>query len=101
MTWSNDPKENNTLVRTYSLFEIEYCLSLYRAQNALDVEYGTNSTYLHAHMPKINSSYVKICESSQKSSGPVLVHLSPKILDCYRRRSIVVCEQLIVCVQYI
>jgi hypothetical protein len=29
-------------------------------QNALDVEYGTNSTYLHAHMPKINSSYVKI-----------------------------------------
>ena len=73
MTWSNDPKENNTLVRTYSLFEIEYCLSLYRAQNALDVEYGTNSTYLHAHMPKINSSYVKICESSQK----VLAQFSP------------------------
>jgi hypothetical protein len=30
------------------------------------VDFGINSTYLHAHMPKIDSSYVKICESSQK-----------------------------------
>ena len=30
------------------------------------VDFGINSTYLHAHMPKINSSSVKICESSQK-----------------------------------
>ena len=42
-------------------------------QNALDVEYGTNSTYLHAHMPKINSSYVEICESSR----PRLARVSP------------------------
>ena len=34
-------------------------------QNALDVEYGTNSTYEHAHMPKINSSPVKILPSSR------------------------------------
>jgi hypothetical protein len=34
-------------------------------QNALDVEYGTNSTYEQSHMPKINSSSVKICESSR------------------------------------
>ena len=33
-------------------------------QNALDVEYGTNSTYERAHMPKINSSPVKILQSS-------------------------------------
>ena len=33
--------------------------------SALDVEYGTNSTYLHTHMPKINSSCVKISESSR------------------------------------
>jgi hypothetical protein len=31
-------------------------------QNALDVEYGTNSTYEHS---QINSSSVKICESSR------------------------------------
>ncbi len=30
------------------------------------VEIGTFSTYLHAHMPKINSSPVKNCKSSQK-----------------------------------
>ena len=30
------------------------------------VDFGINSTYLHTHMPKINSSSVKICESSQK-----------------------------------
>ena len=95
MTWSNDPEEYNTLVRTYSLFEIEYCLSSHRAQNALDVEYGTNS------MPKINSSYVKICESSQKVLAQFLPTSRPKIINCYLRRSIVVCEQLIVCVQYI
>ncbi len=29
------------------------------------VDFGINSTYLHAHMPKINSSSVKICESSR------------------------------------
>ncbi len=40
------------------------------------VDFGINSTYLHlhAHMPKINSSSVKICESSQK----VLKNFSPK-----------------------
>jgi hypothetical protein len=30
------------------------------------VDFGINSTYLQAHMPKINSSSVKICENSQK-----------------------------------
>jgi hypothetical protein len=30
------------------------------------VEIGTKSTYLHTHMPKINSSPVKVCKSSQK-----------------------------------
>ncbi len=34
-------------------------------QNALTVEYGTNSTYEHSHMLKIKSSSVKICESSR------------------------------------
>ena len=29
------------------------------------VDLGTNSTYLHAHMPKINCSCVKICERSR------------------------------------
>ena len=35
-------------------------------QTLCPVEIGTFSTYLHAHMPKTNSSYVKICESSHK-----------------------------------
>jgi hypothetical protein len=63
------------------------------------VDFGINSTYLHAHMPKINSSSVKICESSQKvlkkfskSSQKVLKKFSkssrPKILNCYPRRDI-------------
>jgi hypothetical protein len=43
-------------------------------QNALDIGYGTNSTYEHSHMPKINSSSVKICESSR----PHLARVSPK-----------------------
>ena len=42
------------------------------------VDFGTNSTYLHAHMPKINSSSVKICESSQKVLKKVLKKFSPK-----------------------
>jgi hypothetical protein len=49
------------------------------------VDFGINSTYLHAHMPKIDSSSVKICESSQKvlkkfskSSQKVLKKFSPK-----------------------
>ncbi len=37
------------------------------------VDFGINSTYLHAHMPKINSSSVKICESSR----PRLARVSP------------------------
>jgi hypothetical protein len=37
------------------------------------IDFGINSTYLHAHMPKINSSSVKICESSHK----VLAQFSP------------------------
>ena len=37
------------------------------------VDFGTNSTYLHANMPKINSSSVKICESSR----PRLARVSP------------------------
>ncbi len=35
-------------------------------QTLRPVEIDTFSTYLHAHMPKTNSSYVKICESSRK-----------------------------------
>ena len=38
------------------------------------VEYGTNCTYSHVHMPKINSFYVKICESS----CPLLARFLPK-----------------------
>ena len=56
-------------------------------QNALDVEYGTNSTYEHSHMPKINSSSVKICESSQKVLAQFSPASRPKILNCYPRRS--------------
>jgi hypothetical protein len=42
-------------------------------KNALTVDFGINSTYLHTHMPKINSSSVKICESSR----PLLAQFSP------------------------
>ncbi len=46
-------------------------------------ENGTFSTYLHAHMPKMNGSYVTICESSCK----VLAEFSElglkKSLNCY------------------
>jgi hypothetical protein len=52
-------------------------------QNALTVEYGTNYTYLHAHMPKMNSSSVKICESSRPLLARFLPASHPKILNCY------------------
>lgn len=52
------------------------------------VDFGINSTYLHAHMPKINSSSVKICESSQKVLAQFSPTSCPEILNCYRRRSI-------------
>ena len=51
------------------------------------VDFGINSTYLHAHMPKINSSYVKICESSRQRLARVSLASRPKILNCYPRRS--------------
>jgi len=57
-------------------------------QNALDVEYGTNSTYEHSHMPKINSSSVKICESSQKVLAQFSPASRPKILNCYPRHGL-------------
>ena len=53
-----------------------YVMTVRLAKNlqiALDVEYGTHSTYLHTHMPKMNSSYVKICESSR----PLLARTLP------------------------
>ena len=40
---------------------------------------STNSTYLHADMPKINSSYVKICERRLARVSPAS---RPKILNC-------------------
>ena len=43
------------------------------SENLRAIDFGINSTYLHAHMPKINSSSVKICESSHK----VLAQFSP------------------------
>ena len=49
------------------------------------VDFGINSTYLHTHMPKTNSSSVKICESSRPrlarvspASRPRLARVSPK-----------------------
>jgi hypothetical protein len=51
------------------------------------VDFGINSTYLHAHMPKINSSSVKICESSQKVLKKFSKSSRPKILNCYPRHS--------------
>ena len=38
-------------------------------KNALTVNLGTKSTYFYAHMPKMNSSYVKIWEVGRKSVG--------------------------------
>ena len=51
------------------------------------VDFGINSTYLHAHMPKMNSSSVKICESSQKVLKKFSKSSRPKILNCYPRRN--------------
>ena len=56
------------------------------------VDFGINSTYLHAHMPKINSSSVKICESSQKVLKKFSKSSRPKILNCYPRRSNPACK---------
>jgi hypothetical protein len=44
------------------------------SETLFTVDFGTNSTYEHSHMPKINSSSVKICESSR----PHLARVSPK-----------------------
>jgi hypothetical protein len=35
------------------------------SETLFTIDFGTNSTYEHSHMPKINSSSVKICESSR------------------------------------
>ncbi len=51
------------------------------------VDFGINSTFLHAHMPKMNSSSVKICESSQKVLKKFSKSSRPKILNCYPRCS--------------
>ena len=56
-------------------------------RNSPAVDFGINSTYLHAHMPKINSSSVEICESSQKVLRKFSKSSRPKILNCYPRRS--------------
>ena len=53
------------------------------------VDFGINSTYLHAHMPKINSSSVNICESSR----PRLA----RELNCYPRRSTRSCVVVFFC----
>ena len=70
--------------------EVEYSTVLYGkiSETLQAVPLGTNSNYVHAHMPKINSSYVKICECSR----PLLARISPasrpEILNCYPHRSI-------------
>jgi hypothetical protein len=74
-------------VRTCSIHTFEARKNL---QNALEVEYGTNSTYEHSHMTKINSSSVKICESSRPRLARVSLASRPKILNCYPRRSIAI-----------
>ncbi len=51
------------------------------------VEIGTFSTYLHTHMPKINSSPVKICKSSQQVLKKFSKLGLKKILNCSKRRS--------------
>jgi hypothetical protein len=57
------------------------------AQNTGPVDLGTNYTYLHAHMPKTNSSSVKICENSCPLLAQFLPAFRPKSLNCYPRRS--------------
>ena len=52
-------------------------------QNALFVEHGTNSTYLHSHTPKINISHVKFCESSCLLLTRFLPASRPESLNCY------------------
>ncbi len=42
------------------------------SETLFTVDFGINSTYLHAHMPKMNSSSVKICESSRPRLARVL-----------------------------
>ena len=48
---------------------------------------GSKSTYLHAHMPKFNSSYIKICEISRPLLALILPASRPESLNCYPRRS--------------
>ncbi len=52
-------------------------------QNALNIKYCTHSTYLHAHIPKMNSSYVKICESSCLLLARISPASRPESLNCY------------------
>jgi hypothetical protein len=49
------------------------------SETLFTVNFGTNSTYEHSHMPKINSSSVKICESSRPRLAR-LKELSPYLL---------------------
>ncbi len=66
MLWSLWLGESSSK-RSRSLVWCFFSLSLKEdLQTLCPVENGTFSTYLHAHMPKINSSHVKICKSSQK-----------------------------------
>ena len=50
----------------------EHCVMLWispgfaRPKTLIPVEFGTKSTYEHAHIVKMNSSYVKILQSSYK-----------------------------------
>ena len=80
-------EDNNIMVWCQSLFAGTTCDVVSEGKHEeegcqlLDVStllhsyvYGTNSTYEHSHMPKINSSSVKICESSR----PRLARVSPK-----------------------
>ena len=53
------------------------------------VDLGTNSTYLHAQMSKINSSYVKIFESSHPLLACILPTSRPEILNCYPHCSMI------------
>ncbi len=54
-------KRSGSSVVCYSMF---FLLSLKEdLQTLRPIEIGTFSTYLHAHLPKTNSSYVKILQS--------------------------------------
>jgi hypothetical protein len=51
------------------------------------IDFGINSTYEHSHMPKINSSSVKICESSRLLLTQFSPASHPGFINCYPHRS--------------